>query len=492
MGKYVLIICLCISQHPAFTQIDKNAELYQTILSRDSLLFTVGFNTCDVSQFERLLSDKFEFYHDRDSISDKSQFIHNLKNGLCGNPGNYQARRAIITESTKIFALLNHGNTYGAIQEGIHQFFEKQTGQSERFGSSARFTHLWLIENGEWKLARSYSYEHVNKPVTHSLMFENDVQIEKWLLENKVPTLALGVINGGKLTQIKVFGQSADNTPAPYNTIFNVASLTKPVTALVALKLADQGKLDLNEPVYKYWTDPDVAGDPRHRKLTARLILSHQTGFANWRWLNEDEKLRFDFEPGTSYQYSGEGFEYLRKALENKFKKPLQQLAEELVFQPLKMNDTRYIWDKNVAVSRYATGYDKNGKAYDIQKNTTANAADDLLTTIGDYGHFLVSIMNGDLLSEKMFKEMATPQVGSIRGKHFGLGFEIYDFENGEYALAHGGADAGVRAIAFILPESKQGLLIFTNADTGGNVYETLVKHYLGQYGQRIFDIETK
>src|SRR5690606_13831646 len=145
-----------------------------------------------------------------------------------------------------------------------------------------------------------------------------------------------------------------------------------------------------------------------------------------------------------------------------------------------------YIWDKNVAVSRYATGYDKNGKAYDIQKNTTANAADDLLTTIGDYGHFLVSIMNGDLLSEKMFKEMATPQVGSIRGKHFGLGFEIYDFENGEYALAHGGADAGVRAIAFILPESKQGLLIFTNADTGGNVYETLVKHYLGQYGQRI------
>ena len=473
-------------------QVDKNSDLYRTIISKDSLLFAIGFNTCDVSQFEKLTSENFEFLHDKDGISDKKKFINDLKKGLCGNPENYQARRELVKESTKIFTLYKQGKIYGAMQEGIHQFFEKQTGQEERFGSSARFTHVWLIENNEWKLAKSYSYEHLTEKVTLSSLFDNETEIEKWLKENNVPTLGIGIIENGKLNQIKVFGELSNGISAPYNTIFNVASVTKPVTALVALKLVEQGKFGLDEPLYKYWTDPDITKDPRHKKLTARLVLSHQTGFKNWRWLNDDEKLSFDFDPATGYQYSGEGYEYLRKALEQKFKKSLQQLAEELIFNTLKMSDTRYVWGKNVDETRYALNYDENGKTYKTVKNTTPNAADDLLTTIEDYGNFLVNIMNGNLISEKTFMEMITPQTASEKGKHFGLGFEIYDFGNGEYALAHGGADFGVRTIFFILPKTKQGLLIFTNSDTGGNLYETLVKHYLGKYGQKIIDVEMK
>ncbi len=325
-----------------------------------------------------------------------------------------------------------------------------------------------------------------------SLLFENELKIKNWLKENRVPTLGIGTIQDGRLTQIKVFGTSSDGVSAPYNTIFNVASVTKPVTALVALKLVEQGELGLDEPLYKYWTDPDIAHDPRSKQLTPRLILSHQTGFKNWRWLNDDKKLHFDFDPGTAYQYSGEGYEYLRKALESKFKKSLQQLADDLIFSPLKMSDTRYVWDKDVDSSRYALNFDKDGKAYETVKNNTPNSADDLLTTIEDYGNFLVSILSGELLSEKTIKEMTTPQTASEKGKHFGLGFEIYDLGNQEYALAHGGADDGVRAIVFIIPATKQGLLIFTNSDTGGSVYETLIKHYLGKHGQKIIDIETK
>lgn len=490
--KKILFICFCFTQYFTLAQVDKNSELYQTIISKDSLLFTIGFNTCDVSQFEKLTSENFEFLHDKDGISDKKKFINDLKNGLCGNPDNYQARRELVKGSTKIFALYKEGEIYGAIQEGVHQFFEKQTGQPEHFGSSARFTHIWLIENNEWKLTKSYSYEHLTQMVTRSLLFDNEAEIKSWLKENKVPTFGIGIIEDGILNQIRVFGELSNGISAPYNTIFNVASVTKPVTALVALKLVEQGKLDLDEPLYKYWIDPDIAKDSRHKKLTARLVLSHQTGFKNWRWLNDDEKLGFDFEPGTAYQYSGEGYEYLRKALENKFKKSLQQIAEELIFNPLKMNDTRYVWDKNVTNSRYALNFDQNGKTYETVKNSTPNAADDLLTTIEDYGNFMVSIMNGNLILEKTFKEMVAPQTASEKGKHFGLGFEIYDFGNGEYALAHGGADVGVRAIVFMLPKTKQGLLIFTNSDTGGNLYEALVKHYLGKYGQKIIDIEIK
>lgn len=494
---YFLFFFLFALSQKSHAQVEKTSALYKTIMSKDSLLFNVGFNTCDVSQFENLMSEKLEFFHDIDGFSNKTKFLKDIKGGLCRDPKNYQARRELLPESTAIYALYeksNQGKIYGAIQTGVHRFFEKETGEPEKVGSSARFTHLWLLENGEWKLSICYSYEHTMKQLetNNTPTFDNDEAIEKWLKESKAPTVGIGVIENGKLKQIKVFGEITKGVSAPYNTIFNVASLTKPATAMVALKLVSLGKWNLDEPICNYWTDPDIANDPRNKKLTTRHILSHQTGFPNWRWMSADKKLSFQFDPGTKYQYSGEGFEYLRKALEKKFHKNLQQLASELIFQPLKMNETSYVWNKNTDESRYAIGYDKEGKPYETEKNSTPNAADNLLTTIEEYGKFLTGVMNGDLFPEKIFKEMITPQTASGKGKHFGLGFEIYDLGNGEYALSHGGSDSGVRAIVFILPKTKQGLLIFTNSDVGGNVYEALVKHYLGKNGQTIVDVETK
>lgn len=475
-------------------QVKKDSDLYKTIISKDSLLFNIGFNTCDISQFEKLLSEKFEFFHDKGGISDKKKFLDDLQNGLCGNPSNYQARRELMPESTEIYALYNKGNLYGAIQVGVHQFFEKQPNKPEIFGSSAKFTHVWLIENGEWKLTKSLSYEHTEKQLSSlkSSFFDNDEEIESWLTENKVPTLGIGVIKDGKLQQIKVFGELKKGITAPYNTLFNVASLTKPITAMVALKLVSLGKWNLDEPICKYWTDPDVSKDPNSKLLTTRHILSHTTGFTNWRGNNKDGKLHFEFAPGTKYQYSGEGFEYLRKALEAKFHKSLNQLASELIFIPLQMTDTKYFWDDNTDSLRYAIGYNKEGIAYPTEKNKTANGADNLLTTIEDYGKFLTSVMNGQGLTPKVFDDMTTNQVETKNGKHFGLGYEIYDFGNGEYALSHGGADNGCQTIFFIFPKTKQGLIIFTNVDDGYKVYEKLLKHYLGEFGNKIVEIETK
>lgn len=322
--------------------------------------------------------------------------------------------------------------------------------------------------------------------------FDNDDEIQKLLDENKIPALGIGVIEGGKLTQVKVFGEIKKGETAPFNTIFNVASLTKPVVAMIALKLASSGKLNLDEPLDKYWIDPDIKSDPRYKKLTTRLILSHQTGFSNWRWLNKSKKLEFNFEPGTKYQYSGEGFEYLRKALEKRFKKPIEKLADELIFKPLEMRDTRFVWDANVNESRFAVGYDKQGNAYKINKNSKANAADDLLTTVEDYGRFLISVMNGDGLSKEIFNEMIRHQVKTKDNKYFGLGWEIYDLGNGEYAMSHGGSDEGVKTLVFLLPKSKRGLIIFTNSDNGTNIYLKLINEYLKDFGKQIIDIEMK
>jgi hypothetical protein len=145
----------------ATAQVSSNDSLFKTILQKDSLLFDVGFNTCDVSQFENLLSEQFDFFHDKSGISNKAKFLTDFRNGLCKDPKNFQARRELIKNSTKIYALYNNGILYGAIQEGTHQFFETINGRPENFGSSAKFTHVWILENGVWKLSKSLSFEHV-------------------------------------------------------------------------------------------------------------------------------------------------------------------------------------------------------------------------------------------------------------------------------------------------------------------------------------------
>lgn len=454
------------------------------------MLFDIGFNTCDIKQFEILLSNHLKFYHDKDGISDKTKFLFDLKNGLCKNPETRQVKRFLVKESTEIFPLYKNGALYGAVQNGEHMFSEKRESQA----GIAKFTNVWQLENGEWKLATSFSFDHQayeNKKTKNSI-FDNNAEIEKWLIENKVPTLGIGVIKDGKLQQVKVFGEIKKGISAPYNTIFNVASLTKPITAMVTLKLVSLGKWNLDEPICKYWTDPDVSKDKNCKILTTRHILSHQTGFTNWRGNNNDGKLHFEFQPGTKYQYSGEGFEYLRKALEAKFHKSINELATELIFKPLQMTDTKYFWDNKTDSSRFALGYNEKGIAYEIEKNKTANGADNLLTTVEDYGKFLASVINSEGLTEKVFNDMVKNQVETKNGKHFGLGFELYDFGNGEYALSHGGADKGCQTIVFVFPKTKQGLVIFTNVDDGYKVYEKIIKHYLGEYGNKIFDIETK
>lgn len=113
------------------------------------------------------------------------------------------------------------------------------------------------------------------------------------------------------------------------------------------------------------------------------------------------------------------------------------------------MNDSQLIWNDKIDLSRYAVNYDKDGNAYEPTKNKTASAADDLLTTVGDYGKFLCSVMNSEGLSQNVFNDMISHQVETKKNKYFGLGFEIYDLGNDNYALSHGGADKGVQTLFF-------------------------------------------
>lgn len=302
-------------------------------------------------------------------------------------------------------------------------------------------------------------------------------KVPYWLKENKVPAVGIGLIENASIKKIEVYGELEEGRPAPYNTIFNVASVTKTIGAALVLKLVEKGKWDLDAPLYKYWVDPDIADDPRHKELTTRHILTHQTGFHNWREDSPTGKLVFNNDPGTEFGYSGEGFQYLRSAIEKKFNIPIEILTDSLIFTPLGMHDTRHEWDKHVEESRFAKWHDGEGNLYDISNKTYVSLDDDLLTTVEDYCKFAIHIMNGAGLSPALYQEMVRPKSNIKHHSGVALGwFTIKDLPNEEYGIQHGGGDYGVKTTVLFLPESKRGVVIFTNGDNGISIIINIIK----------------
>ena len=327
-------------------------------------------------------------------------------------------------------------------------------------------------------------------------------EIESLMLEKNVPTLGIAIIENGKLRHTKVFGKLKNSTaasdstifnsishsnqgftkdtPAPDNAIFNIASLTKPISALLTLTLVSNGAWDLEEPLYHYWIDPDIKDDPYLKILTTRHVLTQQSGFDNWRWLNSSNKLAFNFKPGTQCKYSGEGFKYLKLAIEHKFNTPFEELADSLLFEPYGMKDTRFLWDENFHKYRYAEEHNKKGEPYKLRKRIhNASAADDVLTTIKDYGLFAVNVMKASGLTEDIYNDMINPQAIVKENVAYGLCWYIkQNYYEAEAALTHTGGDAGVCTKVIILPESKRGLIIFTNGDNGFDIIKKVEEDF--------------
>jgi CubicO group peptidase (beta-lactamase class C family) len=265
---------------------------------------------------------------------------------------------------------------------------------------------------------------------------ELENEIEVLMKENNVPAVGIAIIDNGELSQTMVFGELKKGTPAPSNSIFNIASLTKPISAYLTLTLVSNGDWDLDEPIANYWIDPDVKDDPLHKKLTTRHVLTHQTGFDNWRRMSKDGKLTFNFEPGTKCNYSGEGYEYLRMAMELKFNMPFEELVDSVIFKPLGMNSSSFLWDEKVQKSLYAEEHNNEGEPYNLRKRiVNACAADDVYTTMEEYGMFAVNVMKGTGLSDKVYNDMIRPQAEVSEDNAYGLGWFIQqNYSNGEYA----------------------------------------------------------
>lgn len=310
-----------------------------------------------------------------------------------------------------------------------------------------------------------------------TLMIFPKGDLETQLKNNNVPALGYAIIEDGKITELRVVGELEKGKIATENTIFNVASVTKPVFATMIMNLVDDGLIDLDEPVYPYWIDPEIEIDKRHKLLTPRILLSHKSGFPNWRWLNEDGKLAFINTPGTKYGYSGEGMEYLKKAVENKLGKSLIQLMDSIIFTPAKMIESRLIWDESLHAERLAKFHDRELNLYKVHKRTNPVASDDLCSTTLDMANFVkyISKHRGGL-SANSFEDMVSINTSINERSGYGLGWQIVsNLSNNDYALVHGGSDQGVRARIVILPNSKSGFVAFTNGDNGQKIIDRLM-----------------
>jgi len=161
MRTITILLLLLSTSTLTISQVDKNTDLYKSLKVNDSLLFDRAFNYCESIHLEKLLSENFEFYHDQGGFENsKAGFLQTMKNGICNPNNKTKSRRELVKGSLEVYPLNENGRLYGAIQKGIHKFYETPMGGKEQPGSIAKFTHLWILEKDVWLLQRVLSYDH--------------------------------------------------------------------------------------------------------------------------------------------------------------------------------------------------------------------------------------------------------------------------------------------------------------------------------------------
>lgn len=307
-----------------------------------------------------------------------------------------------------------------------------------------------------------------------------DTQLQQLIQAVGIPAISVAVIQKGEIVYCKAFGMRnvAVQKPADTNTLFEAASLTKPVVAVTALKLVEEGILDLDKSLYSYlgYAYGGVT-DPRIKDITARMVLSHTSGFPNWRV----KKLKIESKPSEKFNYSGEGFVYLQRVLEKITGKSLPNLVKEKIFTPLMMTNSFLVFNPKIH-KNHTEGYNKKNLYVKGYRPLTANAAASMLTTAKDYSLFVMSLLKNQMLRAETIRELFSPQIGiseEDKNLSWGLGWGLEKTENGT-AFWHWGDNSGYKCFIVAFKDSSSALIYFTNSDKGLGIQNKLIKLTLG------------
>lgn len=266
--------------------------------------------------------------------------------------------------------------------------------------------------------------------------------------------------------------------------IYQAASLSKPVFAYLVLKLVANQALALDTPVARYLPQgyvhrqnlfalhqtpvQDIFPTAQLQKISVRMLLTHSSGLPNW---SSNGPLVPAFAPGSSWQYSGEGYVLLQRVVEAVTGAALEQLAEQLVFAPLGMRHSAFYLTDAVSV-RLVPGQPSAGKARQL-RFPFAIASSSLYTSASDYLAFMAAILEEGGMASRIV-EQAVP-VPRSAGLLWGLGWGIEQSAAGTY-LWHWGNNPGYRALVMLSLTSRDGVVVFTNSDEGMPVAKALIQ----------------
>jgi CubicO group peptidase (beta-lactamase class C family) len=339
-------------------------------------------------------------------------------------------------------------------------------------------------------------------------------RIQDLATKANVHGLTVSIFNDRDLVYSRAFGVKNTETKEPLALDTNIygASLSKAVFGVLVMRLVEERVIDLDKPLVQYLDQPietleashrkawhedlrDLAGDPRHRKITARLCQSHTTGLPNWRWIEQDQKLRIHFEPGTRYSYSGEGLTFLQVVLERLTKRPLEDLMREKIFVPYGMTTSSYTWQPRFE-GNFAHGHDEAGKVLEKDKDNRARSASTLETTAADYARFMRAVLRREGLKKSSWDELFKPQI-RIRSKSqfgtapwspeeittendgialsYGLGWGLLETPHGRGAFKEGHGD-GFEHYSIVFPDKGLGVAILTNSANGESIFKELLE----------------
>ena len=302
----------------------------------------------------------------------------------------------------------------------------------------------------------------------------------------EIPGLSAALVLDGRVAWSASFGARDEEagTPVERDTVFEAASLSKPVFAYLVMKLTESGVLDLDRPLHEYLPYGRLEGDRRYRSITARMVLSHSAGLPNWG----GTPLEILFEPGSGFGYSGEGYVYLQRVVEELTGRSLAELARSEVFVPFGMTRSSYVLDPRFE-GEVATGYDAIGRAGDTAGDPSANAAASLLTTATDYASFVAAIVDRRGLEPGTWTTMTAPATraevswapeAANRRMSWALGWGV-QAEDPDPLLWHWGDNGDFESFVSASTAERTGVVYFTNSTHGLAIAEAVAEIVFGR-----------
>jgi CubicO group peptidase (beta-lactamase class C family) len=300
-----------------------------------------------------------------------------------------------------------------------------------------------------------------------------------------IPGVSLALIKDGKVIYHKTYGVKNGYTGEPVDdkTLFEAASITKPVFAFAVNRLVEKGIIDLDKPLYQYLPFEEIASDDRYKLMTARHVLSHQTGLQNWGYPEGKDKLKFT--PGTGYGYSGEGFEYLKRVVVKITGKDIETVLKEEVLQPLGLENIFFTKNEYLA-SVVANGHFEHFPTRSSLPDQPGMAWS-MYTEAHSFSKYVLALMNHTGLKPETYNEMFRFQVTVPLDEedkklgldlHFGLGIAMENTPFGN-VFEHGGNNGDFQCQFMMFRDQNMGFVIFTNSDSGGKLAYMDIKKFL-------------